>query len=104
MTCKKIFSNGFVCPKERTCPAKSPAGLAFFPLDSTLLRKALSSIKAKHEPVADIETARAFIKNYLFNVDPGIAEVFINNTMREHFGFKTADIKALPSFQKEIYR
>ena len=104
MTCSKIFEQGFRCPRADNCPAKSPAGLAFFSLDAVALPKALSTVKVKHDPVLDVEAARTFIKDYLYNIDTGIAEVFIHNNIREHFGFKTTDIKSLPAFHKELYR
>ncbi len=105
ITCAKIAERGFVCPKlkDGSCHCKAPAGLAFFPLDVADLTKALASLKPKHNPAVDIETAHWFISTYMYNIPPGKAEVFINNNIKELFGFKASDIKALPSFQKELY-
>jgi putative DNA primase/helicase len=104
ITCRRIAEQGFVCPLLEKCKAKSPAGLAFFALSTEELAKLLSKCKVKHDSVADIETARACVGDYLYNIDPGVAEVFINNKVRTHFGFKKEDIKSLPAYQKELYR
>jgi putative DNA primase/helicase len=106
MTCRKIAENGFVCPrfKDGSCKCKSPAGLAFFPLELEDLKKLLSSVKLKHEVSADVKTAREFIGNFMYNIDPGEAKVFINNNIKAHFSFKTADIEALPGYQKDLYK
>ena len=105
ITCAKIAERGFVCPKfkDSSCHCKSPAGIAFIPLNAVDLTKALASLKPKHNPSIDIETAHWFIDTYMYNILPGKAEVFINNNIKEFFGFKATDIKALPSFQKKIY-
>jgi putative DNA primase/helicase len=106
MTCRKIAENGFVCPrfKDGSCKCKSPAGLAFFPLELDDLKKLLSSVKLKHEVSADVKTAREFIGNFMYNIDPGEAKVFINNNIKAHFSFKAADIEALPGYQKDLYK
>lgn len=105
ITCAKIAERGFVCPKMKdgSCRCKAPAGLAFFPLEAADLTKALASLKPKHSPAVDIELAHWFVDRYMYNIPPGKAEVFINNNIKEYFGFKAADIKALPGFQKELY-
>ena len=105
MTCQKIFEHGFVCPKCKngSCKGKAPAGLAYDPLTASDLAKALTSVKAKRDPAADIETAQWFIETYLFNLPPVKADVFIHNDIKNHFGFKTADVKGLPAFHKEVY-
>ncbi|MDR0943572.1 MAG: RepB family DNA primase, partial [Ruminococcus sp.] len=104
MTCRKIAENGFICPRLHECKCKSPAGLAYFPLDIHELDKLLSGIKATKNVADNIKLARKFIDDYLFNLDPGIAEVYINNNLKDHFGFKNADLKLLPGYHKELYR
>jgi putative DNA primase/helicase len=104
MTCKKIAENGFICPRLHECKCKSPSAFAFFPLEVNQLTKALSSVKIKHESAANIEIAKEFINTYMYNFEPGLAEIFINNNIKAYFGFKNADIKGLPRFQKDLYR
>jgi putative DNA primase/helicase len=106
MTCRKIAENGFVCPrlKDGSCRAKAPAGLAYFPLSGAELTKMLTSYKPKRTAIENTEIARWFISDCLYNVEPGIAEVFIRNNMREYFGLKAADVKSFPGFQRELFQ
>jgi putative DNA primase/helicase len=105
ITCQKIFKGGFVCSKHKngSCKSKAPAGLAYFPLSVADLAKALAAVKASAEPSANNVLAQAFIDTYMFNIPPVTAEVFINNDIKTHFKFKTADIKGLPGFQRNLY-
>lgn len=107
ITCAKICYDGFKCPKhlDKTCPAKAPAGLAFFEPDAAELSKFLKSamFKSKGDPFLNIEIAHRFIENFMYSVPSAKAEVFINNNIKEHFRLKASDIKALPKFQKELY-
>jgi putative DNA primase/helicase len=104
MTCRKIGENGFICPRLHECKCRSPAGLAFFPLGLEELKKLLAGVKTKHEVSADIQTVKEFIRNFMYNFDPGDSKVFINNNIKAHFSFKSADIVDLPPFQKELYK
>ena len=73
ITCRRIAEQGFVCPKMQSgaCKCKSPAGLAFIPLDITALNKALTGVKVKGDVPADVQTARRFIADYLANSGNG---------------------------------
>ena len=105
MTCAKIAENGYVCPnyKNGTCKGKSPAGLAYFPLDINDIRKRLAACKVTGNPLDDIATARQLINDYLYNIDSGLAEAFINHEIKAKFsGLKAADLKQLVSFHKEV--
>jgi putative DNA primase/helicase len=104
MTCRKIAENGFVCPHLNECKCKSPAGLAFFALSGAELAKMLKSYKVSKSVYADTETARRYISDCLYNVEPGLAEAFINHDLKEHFNFKVSDVKSFPAYQKEIYK
>ena len=44
------------------------------------------------------------MSDYLYNIEPGIAEVFIKNNLKEHFNFKVGDIKPLPGYQRDIFK
>ena len=104
MTCAAIAERGFKCPRLNQCKCKSPAGLAFYPLDAVGLTKVLATIKPKRNPFLDIQIARQFVDDFLFNVDHSIADVFINNNLKNHFNFKIADIKGLPPYHKDLYK
>ena len=105
MTCAKIAERGFECPnfKKKSCKCKSPAGLAYFPMSVPELTKALNSVKIKKNAAEDMQLAQQFINDYLFNVDPRVADVFITNDIKTHFGFKAAEVRGLPSYHKELY-
>ncbi len=104
MTCARIAEHGFKCPRLGECKCKAPAGMAFFPMSVKELEKALASVKPKHNPALDIQLASAFINNYLYNVEPTVAEIFISNNIRDHFGFKASDIKNLPALYRELHK
>jgi len=105
MTCAKIAEKGFVCPKleNGSCPARSPAALSFKPMELAELKKILSSLKVSRDPVIDIQTARRFINDYMYNVDAGLAEPFIKYEVKQFFNLKNDDIKPLTSFHRDIY-
>ena len=106
MTCTTISEKGFVCPKltDGTCHCKSPAAFAFIPASTDELKKALLVFKPKHDPADDVRQAQRFIDECLYNADPAFAEVFINHNIKAHFALSAGDVKALPSFQKDIYK
>jgi putative DNA primase/helicase len=106
MTCARIAERGFKCPKlgKNVCKCKSPAGLAFFPMTCDELEKALSKQKKTNSPTRDCQTAMQFVSDYLFNVDPAIAEPFINNEIKSHFGLKSEDKRPLISTYRGMYK
>jgi len=105
MTCAKIAEKGFACPKleNGSCPARSPAALSFKPMELAELKKTLSSLKITRDPVTDIQTARRFINDYMYNVDAGLAEPFIRYEIKQHFDLKNEDIKQMISFHRDIF-
>ena len=104
MTCKKLSEHGFQCPNLGKCKSRSPAGLTFIPLDTKLLKKLLAKTKKTDNAVDNIQVAMRFISDFMYNFDPVIADVFISTEIKDHFGFKVGEIKALPTFQKEMHR
>lgn len=104
MTCARIAEHGFKCPRLGKCKSKAPAAMAYFSMTVKELEKMLSAIKVRHNPALDIQLATTFINDYLYNVEPTVAEIFISNNIRDHFGFKASDIKNLPAFYRELYR
>jgi putative DNA primase/helicase len=102
MTCLRIAEKGFKCPRIKNCKCKSPAGLAFIPLTLPELKKALFKLKRTGDEAVDYLTAEQFVNDYLFNVPPGIAEVFINTDIKSHFGFKNENKRPLIAVYKEL--
>lgn len=104
MTCRTIAEKGFVCPRMNECGCKAPAAIAYKPLSVEELREALQSREVKHSPVDDIGTAKCFIGDYLYNIEPVIAETFIAYEIKTHFKLKSGDMKPLVTLHRDIYR
>jgi putative DNA primase/helicase len=106
MTCAKIAECGFVCPKLKNgvCGCKSPAALAFKPLNAEELLAALNSFEKLPTPIENIQTAQQFIKEYLYNVDGATAETLINYDLKARFDFKANDLRPLISLYRELYK
>lgn len=106
MTCRTIAEKGFSCPKLRSgqCSCKSPAALCFQPLSIDGIRALLLQQKVQNAVVEDLQTARNFVSEYLYNVDSVTAESMIHYDLKQHFGFKNADVKPLLALQKELYK
>jgi putative DNA primase/helicase len=106
MTCAKIAGHGFICPRhtDGSCDCKSPASFAFKPPGIDEIRKALSAYKVKKSPAEDIATALAYVHDWLFNVEIGVAAAFINSEVKERFGLKADDAKRLVAAQKDLYK
>ena len=97
MTCAKIAERGFVCPKMKngSCTCRSPAALAFRPMEAKELKKALAGQKCKNDAFVDFQKAQKFVNDYLYNQDLGLAETFIQYDVRQHFNLKSADARRL---------
>lgn len=106
MTCKTIAEKGFKCPKldDPSCGCKSPAALCYKPLPLEGLRLFLSEILPAKVVVEDIQAAKSFVEEYLYNIDPVLAESFISYEVKDHFGFKASDVKPLLALHKAAYR
>jgi putative DNA primase/helicase len=106
MTCAKIAESGFKCPKleDGSCPCKSPAALCYKPLIVDELREYLAACEVKQSAVDDVQTARVFITDCLYNIEPVLAAAFINYEIKAHFGLKAGDMKSLLSLHREIYK
>ena len=104
MTCKRIAEHGFVCPKLKSCPCRSPAGFAFRPLKLDELRKLLNSTKKTNNPVDDSQLANLFVEHYLYNVEPSLAEPFITYEIRNFFALKSDDVKRILKQYNYIYK
>ena len=106
MTCRTIAEKGFHCPKLNSgqCKCKSPAALCFQPLSIDGIRVLLQQQKVQNAVVEDLQTARNFVSDYLFNVDTVTAESILSYDLKQYFGFKNADVKPLFTLQKELYK
>ncbi len=104
ITCRTIAEKGFVCPRMEACGCKAPASLAYQPLSVEELRSFLQLCDVKRNPVDDISTATAYVTNSLYNVEPVVAESFINYEMKDFFGLKAGDMKPLVALHRNLYR
>lgn len=97
ITCQTICEKGFRCPKfaAGACPVKSPAALCYQPLDSDTLLEILSELPVTGKTIDDLQTAKNYISEYLYNQDVVIADAIFNSEMRDHFKFKTSFLKPL---------
>jgi putative DNA primase/helicase len=105
MTCRTIYDKGYKCAKVESgkCPCKSPASFIYVPMELTELSEALKEQSVKENVSEDMLTAAAFIKDFLYNVEEIIAEPFINNDLKKHFGFKNDCVKILMRKYKETF-
>ncbi len=99
MTCETICERGFKCSKfeQGGCGVKSPAALCFKPLDTEDLLEILGEQPVTGDPLKDVKTAGKFIEDYLYNQSRAIAEVMINDKIREYFRLKPSLAKVLLS-------
>lgn len=106
ITCAKIAQSGFTCPRLQgdACGCKSPAALCFKPMIIEELRELLATMAVKKAVVDDLQTARTFVADYLYNVEQVLAEAFITYEVREHFHFKATDMKVLVALYRETYK
>ncbi|MCD7801915.1 MAG: phage/plasmid primase, P4 family [Clostridiales bacterium] len=104
ITCQTICEKGFKCPKfaAGACPVKSPAALCYQPLDSDTLLEILSNLPVTGKTIDDLQTAKSFIAEYLYNQDVVIADAIINSELRDHFKFKTSFLKPLMAIYKDL--
>jgi putative DNA primase/helicase len=104
ITCAKIAEMGFACPCAETCGCKAPAALCYKAMTTEELRKALSGIESTGVVLDDMQIARQFITEHLYNIDSVLAEAFINYELKPHFKFKAGDMRPLLSLHKELYK
>lgn len=102
MTCKTICEKGFRCPKFASggCSVKSPAALCYRPMSVDALRAVLHATPVKGSMIEDIQAAKKFIVQYLYNQDMATADVFITSEIRKHFDFNTSVLKMLKAVYK----
>ena len=106
MTCAKIAESGFKCPKiaEGSCSCKAPAALCYMALSVDELREFLNQCEIKSATLDNVQTAKTFVSDYLYNIEPVIGETFINYEIKAYFRFKTSDLRPLLALHREIYK
>jgi len=106
MTCLKIADSGFKCPKleQGGCDCKSPAALCYKPMNVEELLISLNSFEIPGSAIEKIQVIKNFIADYLYNIEPVIAETIINHDIKARFGLKTTDTSPLIKLHREIYK
>ena len=106
MTCAKIAECGFKCTRlaEGGCECKSPAALAFKPLSTEELLIVLNNFDIPTAPLDKIKIIKSFVQDYLYNIEPVIAEAIINYEVKSHFGLKATDIAPMVKLHREIHK
>ena len=104
MTCQTIAEKGFKCPNLSIlgkCPVKSPAAWCYQPMDTDALLAILRELPVTGEAIKDLQTAKHFISDYLYNQDAVMADAIIQTEIREHFNLKAVFLKSLNTAFKE---
>lgn len=105
MTCRIIAEKGFSCPRLESgeCPGKSPAAMCYRPVDNDTLVKFIKALPVAYDPLKDMQTASAFIREYLAPTEPMYAQILINDEIREKFNFRRDYMKQLITMHKDIH-
>lgn len=107
MTCAIIAEKGFKCPRmaDGSCSCKAPAALCYQPMSVGGIRDIISGITVTNDVLVDMKAAIRLVEEYLYNIDPATAGTIISYELKDKFkAFKTPDIKALVSKQKQLYK
>jgi putative DNA primase/helicase len=106
MTCAKIAESGFRCPRleDGSCPCKAPAALCYQPLGVEELRAELANCAVSGSALENIQTAKGFIEQFLYNADPTLADAFLAYEAKAHFGFRAGDMKHLLAAYRELHK
>lgn len=101
--CRTICEKGFKCPKfeKGECPVKSPAAWCWQPMTAEVLSEILKDLPFEGNPVEDLQTAADFVRKYLYNQDAVMADVFISEEIKKHFGLKASFLKSLMQIYRE---
>lgn len=106
MTCKTIAEKGFQCPKLASgeCTCKAPAAMCYQPMSVDGLRAVIGELPVKGTMVEDMQTASAFIREYMYNQDVSLAFAIMNCDLKDHFKFKGSVLRTLDSVYKGCAR
>lgn len=103
ITCRTICEKGFRCPKFEAgeCPVKSPAAWCYQPMGADALLEILHGLSVTGEAIKDLQAAKKFVTDYLYNQDVVTADVIINTEVRDHFKLKASFLKSLMQVYRE---
>ncbi|MCL1857675.1 MAG: phage/plasmid primase, P4 family [Oscillospiraceae bacterium] len=106
MTCAKISEYSYKCPKfdNGGCDCKSPAALCYKPMTADEILIILNSFDIPASAIEKIKIIKNFIQDYLYNIEPVIAETIINYNIKTQFNFKANDILPLIKLHREVYK
>ena len=104
MTCETLRDRGYTCPRYgKTCYGKSPASLAFKPLNVKDIRECIKNLKVSEVSNAtNVDTALRFIENYMYNIGLALGKSLIEEDLANHLKIKNS--KDLISFYREVVR
>ncbi|MDM0879182.1 phage/plasmid primase, P4 family [Clostridium perfringens] len=104
MTCETLRDRGYTCPRYgKTCYGKSPASLAFKPLNVKDIRECIKTLKVSEVSNAtNVDTALRFIENYMYNIGVALGKSLIDEDLANHLKIKNS--KDLISFYREVVR
>ncbi|MDK0843091.1 phage/plasmid primase, P4 family [Clostridium perfringens] len=104
MTCETLRDRGYTCPRYgKTCYGKSPASLAFKPLNVKDIRECINTLKVSEVSNAtNVDTALRFIENYMYNIGAALGKSLIEEDLANHLKIKNS--KDLISFYREVVR
>ncbi|MDU2660551.1 MAG: phage/plasmid primase, P4 family [Clostridioides difficile] len=104
MTCETLRDRGYICPRYgKTCYGKSPASLAFKPLNVKDIRECIKTLKVSEVSNAtNVDTALRFIENYMYNIGVALGKSLIEEDLANHLKIKNS--KDLISFYREVVR
>lgn len=104
MTCETLRDRGYTCPRYgKTCYGKSPASLAFKPLNVKDIRECIKTLKVSEVSNAtNVDTALRFIENYMYNIGVALGKSLIEEDLANHLKIKNP--KDLISFYREVVR
>jgi len=104
ITCQTICSKGYRCPKFAAggCSVKAPAALCYQPLSTDTLLDILHELPIAGETIKDLQTAKQYVIDCLYNQDVVTADVMINSEILNYFKFKASFVKPLNAVYKEV--
>ncbi|MDM0638318.1 phage/plasmid primase, P4 family [Clostridium perfringens] len=104
MTCETLRDRGYTCPRYgKTCYGKSPASLAFKPLNVKDIRECIKTLKVSEVSNAiNVDNALRFIENYMYNIGVALGKSIIEEDLANHLKIKNS--KDLISFYREVVR
>jgi len=110
MTCAKIAELGWTCPNLNdgrqfpACGCRSPAALAFKPLQTEELLIVLNTFDFSGSPLEKIKIIKEFITEYLYNIEPIIAETLLNHDIKSRAGLKASEVSPLVKLHREMHK